>query len=456
VVIMTTTTQRYSSVAILLHWLIAAAMIFMIILGWRMGDQARGPSTFAIFQLHKSLGISILLLSLLRILWRLAKPPLAYSQPLGRWESRLSHLVHVGFYAAMFVLPLSGWLLVSTSKIQVPTLLFGTIPWPDLPGFSGMTDVIRHGWHERGEAVHGLMAKLLTYGLIPLHLAGVVKHQLMSKDDIAGRMIPGVKPGAVLSPLFWAPFLGLAVVVAAAYSIFPPSAAEAAGNKEHSRTDAAPKPMPVASSTASRSDGPPPSVAAAPLADAKEAVADPATGAADKDTPPPAAGPVSAWKVNSGGHLGFRTEWSGTAIEGSFSKWTADIRFSPDDLKGSRVKVEIDTASVASGDSQRDGSLVSEDWFNSSRTPLAVFSASKFRQIGEDRFEAMGQLSLRGVTRPVILPFTLKIKGDTAHMSGVTSLDRTQYGVGQGEWSATDQIPAKVNISVDLTATRKP
>jgi polyisoprenoid-binding protein YceI len=68
---------------------------------------------------------------------------------------------------------------------------------------------------------------------------------------------------------------------------------------------------------------------------------------------------------------------------------------------------------------------------------------------------AHGKLTLRGVTKPADLPFRLKIDGDKARMSGVTSLDRTAFGVGQGEWKATDQIPAKVKVSVQIAATRR-
>ncbi|HEY1179476.1 MAG TPA: YceI family protein, partial [Phytomonospora sp.] len=164
--------------------------------------------------------------------------------------------------------------------------------------------------------------------------------------------------------------------------------------------------------------------------------------------------PAARWAVQPGSTLSFTTAWSGQAIEGRFDRWTADIVFSPDDLAHSKVTVSIDLASVNSGDQQRDASLPAPDWFDTATNPKAVFTATRFEKTGEGRFTAHGELSLRGVKRPLSLPFRLEIDGDRASVHGVTSLDRTAFGVGQGEWKATDQIPAKVGVRVNLKAKR--
>jgi polyisoprenoid-binding protein YceI len=141
-------------------------------------------------------------------------------------------------------------------------------------------------------------------------------------------------------------------------------------------------------------------------------------------------------------------------VQGRFDTWKADIVFSPDALDRSKVTVTIDTASAKTGDDQRDASLPSGDWFDAATHPKATFTAARFEKTGAERYVAHGSLSLRGVTRPVDLPFRLKITGDKAQMSGDTSLDRIAFGVGQGEFAATDQIPAKVAVHVQLTARR--
>ena len=167
---------------------------------------------------------------------------------------------------------------------------------------------------------------------------------------------------------------------------------------------------------------------------------------------PPAPSGAVAWRVAPGSSLNFQTTWSGDAVRGRFNSWKADILFGPDALDKSRVTVTIDMTSAKTGDDQRDASLPASDWFDAAAHPKAVFTATKFEKKAEGSYVAHGALSLRGVTRPVDLPFKLKIVGDKAQMSGETSLDRTLFGVGQGEFTATDQVPAKVTVRVQLNA----
>ncbi|MGZ6018612.1 MAG: YceI family protein, partial [Phenylobacterium sp.] len=166
---------------------------------------------------------------------------------------------------------------------------------------------------------------------------------------------------------------------------------------------------------------------------------------------PATSGPV-AWKVAPGSSLSFQTSWSGDAVQGRFNSWKADILFGPDALEKSRVTVTIDMTSAKTGDEQRDASLPSGDWFDAATHPKAVFTATKFEKAGEGAYVAHGTLEMRGVKKPVDLPFKLKIVGDKAQMSGETSLDRTLFGVGQGEFTATAQVPAKVAVRVQLNA----
>lgn len=418
---------RYTTVAIVIHWLIAAAIIFQIILGWRMGDGPKGPTTFALVQLHKSIGISILLLSLLRLIWKLTHraPPPPAGQP--AWERIAASVVHWGFYVIMIGLPLTGWIIVSTSRTGIPTLLYGAIPWPHIPGLAELAAGPKHSWHQAGELGHGVLVKT-TYLLLLLHLGAVAKHQILDRDAVFGHMAAGARPGWK-EPRLWLAAAGLAAVIAAGYLYTPtlktPSAAPPVPAAE---------PAPVAA--------PPPLAGNAPVAEAAAA--------------PPAelADPV-AWTVQKGASLTFAATWSDSAVDGRFNRWTADILFSPQALDRSKVTVSIDVASVATGDEQRDQSLPSGDFFDTAEHPKAIFTATKFRKTGPDKYVADGTLDLRGVKKPLSLPFTLKIDGDTATASGVTTLDRTTFGVGQGEWASTDQIAAKVKVSFRLTAKRK-
>ena len=436
------TPSRYTGVAIVLHWLIAAAILFQIILGWRMGDEPKGPATYAIFQLHKSIGITILLLSLARLAWRLFNKPPPHPAGQPRWETIASQVVHVAFYVIMIGLPITGWIMVSASKLDIPTLLYGTIPWPHLPGLPELAAGPKHAWHEAGEVGHGLLVKL-TYGLLALHLGAVAKHQILDRDEVLGHMAPGAKPGW-LEPRAWLAAIGLVAVVAAGYA-YKPTIKHAA-------------PAPAAPADVADAQAGTPSVEPAAPADAASAA--PAPVAAPAEAAAPAApdnalkDPV-AWAVNKSSTLSFSATWAGDTIEGQFKRWSADILFSPDALDRSKLTVSIDMSSAATGDDQRDSSLPSEDFFATASHPKATYTASKFRKTGEGKFVADGTLELRGVKKPLSLPFTLKIDGDTATARGVTTLDRTAFGVGQGEWASTDQIGGKVKVSFAITAKKK-
>src|SRR5688572_11653385 len=128
--------QRYSTVAIVLHWLIALTLAFQLALGWAMPE---GPSGFDEYQLHKSVGVTILVLTLARLAWRLThRPPPPVE--LG-WGGFLAKSVHTGFYVFLIAMPLTGWAIVSTSRIEVPTVLWGVLPWPHLPLSRGLGDL---------------------------------------------------------------------------------------------------------------------------------------------------------------------------------------------------------------------------------------------------------------------------------------------------------------------------
>lgn len=412
---------RYSGVAIGLHWTLAALIVLQVVLAGRMED--RTPEAFAVTQLHKSVGITILILSLARLAWRLTHRPPPAPAGLAAWERQLATGVHWSFYAVMILMPVSGWIIVSTSRIAVPTELFGAVPWPHMPGFAEMAPAARAAWHEGGEVAHDWIIKG-AYVLAGLHVAGALKHHLLDRDTpVLPRMAPGAVTGRWWEPRLLAVGILLVAVIAFGRLYDPPRPAQAV-------------PSPPALET--RASG-------AQAAVVAQAVA-----------PAPAAAGAVRWTVQPGSTLGFTTAWSGEAIQGRFERWSADVMFSPVDLANSKVVVSIDMGSARTGDDQRDASLPAPDWFDTASHPKAVFTATRFERSGEGRYVARGTLSLRGVSRPMTLPFRLEIDGDRARVRGVTSLDRTAFGVGQGEWTSTDQIPAKVSVRVDLKAVRAP
>lgn len=175
--------QRYGTVAMILHWLIAAAIIGMLIVGkymHEMDDNDAGK--FALYQLHKSVGITIFALTVLRIVWRLMHPvpPLPASMPM--WERWAAHGSHFLLYALMLGLPLSGWLHVSTDRLGVPTLWFGLFEVPHFP-------VVSDRLTEWMEELHELLGNAMILLLI-IHVGAALKHHFWDRDNVLKRMLP--------------------------------------------------------------------------------------------------------------------------------------------------------------------------------------------------------------------------------------------------------------------------
>ena len=182
---------HYSTVAILLHWLIAALLVWIVLLGWQAED-LKGPAKVAVLQLHKPLGITIMLLTLFRLAWRFISPPPPIGLHLKAWERHLARTAHVLFYVLLLIMPLTGWTSVSASALiqQYPINMFGLFHWPAIQPLFDLPPEVRHARHEQLETVHGLVAKVIIYGLVPLHILGALKHQFLDRDNELARMIP--------------------------------------------------------------------------------------------------------------------------------------------------------------------------------------------------------------------------------------------------------------------------
>lgn len=425
---------RYSRPAMLLHWTIAACFAFQIGLGWRM-DAPRGPQTFAIFQLHKSIGITILLLTLVRIAWRLKNPAPAYPATMKPWEKALAHAVHITFYVLLLGLPVTGWLLVSASRTAVPTLLFGTIPWPHVPGIPGLAPDARGAVEAAAEFGHHALI-YISYLVLFLHVAGALKHQFLERGGDLARMLPA--PSRALGAAAVAAVLALAEIalVALTLPLRPIALTQPAPVPTRSATLAEPAATPASAAPRVPAATPTPAPLATPVAS-------------------PSAAMPSRWTVRrAASSLGFHTSWSQGQVDGHFGTWDATILFDPGALDASSVKVTIDMASASTGVPDTEGALPGDDWFAAATHPRASFVASTFRHRGGDRYEAIGTLTIRGTSRPLTLPFTLAITDDIATMSGTVVIDRTRFGIGQGEWASTTDVPAGVTVAVTIKADR--
>lgn len=163
----------------------------------------------------------------------------------------------------------------------------------------------------------------------------------------------------------------------------------------------------------------------------------------------------AVWTVDKAkSKVGFSGSYTGSTFNGTFGKWDATIRFDPADLAGSSAKVTFSTASAATGDSTKDSALAEEDWLNPQKFPNATFTSTSITSSGGNNYVAKGNLTLKGKTLPVTLPFSLTISGNSATMKGATTVDRLAYEIGtQADGSGT-WVSKDIGITVEIVATR--
>ena len=140
---------------------------------------------------------------------------------------------------------------------------------------------------------------------------------------------------------------------------------------------------------------------------------------------------------------------AGAEFQGAFERFTADIKFDPQDLPGSRFDVKIDMASVDTHDSERDDTIKSADLFDAKQYPGAHYVADRFTAKGST-YTGTGKLTIRNVTREVPIEFTFEKKNGSAWLKGSAQLKRLDFGVGQGDWKDTEQVANAVKVNFVL------
>ncbi len=367
--------QRYNSVAISLHWLIAFLLLGLVVLGKVMNSlDADDPFRFDLIQWHKSFGILVLLLVILRLLWRLTHRPPSLPVSIKKIERFGAGGAHLVLYVLMLAIPLSGWFMVSSSPLNLKTELFGTIAWPHVTWFETVPDkeavtaqlVDIHHW-----LVQGLVI------MVVLHLAAALRHRFILKDNVMSRMMlsatehgadknHGLLPGALL-------------ILAGGLYLF-------------------------------------------------NAVENTSTAALVSGTAPQQSGGDDTQPMLAAGSVGFTVLQLGEPVIAVFED--VDLKLSLDIANpGSSVlSAKVQTASVNSGDGQLDATVVTDDWFASDEFPSATFISTAFGAAGDNNFNVSGELTIREITQPIT--FILSLSGGIG--AGELVIDRTLFGVGVG------------------------
>jgi cytochrome b561 len=172
--------DRYSTPAIVFHWLLALMIVVSFCVGLYMADLPFSPLRLKLFSYHKWAGISILALSAVRLLWRLfSRQP--QEPPMPPWQRQAARVTHWGMYLLFFAVPLVGW--AYSSAAGFPVVLFGVLPLPDfVPVDKALADALKP-WH--AALAYALAALVLA------HVAAALKHHFIDHDGLLLRMVPG-------------------------------------------------------------------------------------------------------------------------------------------------------------------------------------------------------------------------------------------------------------------------
>ena len=395
---------RYTSVAVALHWAIAVLILGNIAGGVFMHNLPNAsPIKYDLYQLHKSFGLMILLLTIVRLGWRVVHAPPPLPPAIPGWRRLGARAAHWAFYGFMLVAPLTGWAMVSVSPLEIPTYLFGVVPVPHLPFLGGVAD--RAGMEELFAEVHESLAFAML-ALLALHVGAALKHHFSDRDGVLRSMLIARRDEwAGLAGIF--AVLGLGALI---YALVSP-------------TDAAP----AASGTA----------VPAPQASS-------------------AGGGAPLWSVDyDASRLGFAGTEKGRAFAGSFGEFAADIRFDPDDLEASGVSVVVAAQSASTGDANRDSTMPGSEWFATREHPAATFVSEDIRAAGAGAYEAHGVLTIKEYSRDIVLDFTLAIDGEDALARGGVDLVRTDFGLGLADsWLNAEGVALEVRVDFEIAASR--
>lgn len=178
------TAERWGWVSIGLHWLTLLAIAGLVLVGFLMQELPNSPTKIQVYGLHKSFGLTVLALTVLRLLWRLVAGTPAPVPGTPRWQSFIAQVTHGALYVILLAMPLSGWLYNSASGF--PLKWFGLFSLPKLSGYDAGVKAFALAAHE------WLFIALAV--IVAVHAAAALKHHYLDRDATLSRMLPGLPP----------------------------------------------------------------------------------------------------------------------------------------------------------------------------------------------------------------------------------------------------------------------
>ncbi|MFT5574532.1 MAG: cytochrome b561/polyisoprenoid-binding protein YceI [Bermanella sp.] len=417
---------RYTRIAIGLHWLIAVAIITNLILGCWMSDAinhtASRDSAFRVFQWHKSIGLTILLLSVLRLTWRILNPPPPLPKTIPPWEQRAAAWTHSAFYTLMIGVPLSGWLYVSSqwrgdAALTIPTLWFEWFEVPHLFGLNEASHAQRQSIASISLEAHEVLVWCFLL-LLLLHIGAALRHQFVLKDKSLVRILPQRIKSQAPQPKPPSHSFTRTRLAAASLCLLTTTAFIYIGTQAGSTLQA--------STNTGRMD------------ELLRELVKPDNSQAQ-------------WLVNKQSHIRFAGSHVGREFTGEFTQWRAFIQFDPASPGQAQIAAVIETASATDGNPIHDSTLPKEEWFDASSQPFAHFRVTRVEPT-QDNYLLFGQLTIKNHSVE-LAPLTMTIKGANLEIRGTTLIDRADVHMGMESDPAGDYVSRDITIRANISAT---
>jgi len=167
------------------------------------------------------------------------------------------------------------------------------------------------------------------------------------------------------------------------------------------------------------------------------------------------AAPASNWTMDkAASRLEFVSTYQGQPAPGVFRDFTTRLQFDPAQPARGKLEVDVAITSADMGSEDLHEGMRSAEWFDVTRFPKAEFRSREIRRVGQQRFEAVGSLTLKGMQQDITVPFAWSATGPTATMTGDLTLNRTRFGIGSGEWATPDPIGLDVTVKFKVVLRR--
>ena len=393
----------YSGIARGLHWLVAGLIVAQYIIA-ELAELAESSDSvvqqLGLLANHKSIGMTILGLAVLRLIWRLFNKPPALPASMSAWQRRASSFAHVALYGFLFVLPLSGWLMSSATSYSVSW--FNLFVFPDLIAANEANA-------ETLEQIHYWSGEAL-FVLALIHIVAALKHHYLDKDVVLKRMASRGGWLLMLTTLVLAIGLFGRVSVSQKASQNSTSISSAAGKDVSANQNA------VTNQSLRQSNLP-------------------------------------IWNIDyQDSYIEFSGDQAGAPFKGRWQTWQAQMQFDTQQLAAGRFAVTIEPASVFTDDKERDGYIRDPDFFDVENHRLASFNVDKFSQTESNSFIAHGLLTMKNISHPLDLVFTVKKEQSTTVLEGQAAIDRLQWNIGMGDWTDTSWVGQEILVKVRVVA----